>query len=436
MGMQTAWLAGIVLGVSLRVSPPVAAAEAFVEIATSGIYAAPEQRQRHRGVEVDWVRRVRVHPAALQAREISIDLYDTTLYLVRDAPAVQAAPGGQWRYGVDDVGNLQRQLQAASAAAWAGTVQGSSGTADAAAARGTEVRIWASPRGFSAEFRLGRLHYQLSGDVLVKRDMRRFRVNENNDVRDVRPDRPTPLPDPRADVEPLVDIEHVVRVVYGLGARAAEDGVDPLLDQVRRAVADADSGFADSDVKLSLKTAAYVLPGYTETSLDQTLDDIVAGGNGPLWLLHIARERERADVMVMVVDSGADALLCGSAQQILATRETAFLAVERRCLSEHTLAHEIGHLLGADHNTENATIDPPRFAYGHGYRAAADVVPRWRTVMAQECPDVACGRVNLWSSPLIHHNGQPTGTVDVHDNARVLRETKAIIAGFYPDPPP
>lgn len=94
----------------------------------------------------------------------------------------------------------------------------------------------------------------------------------------------------------------------------------------------------------------------------------------------------------------------------------------------------MGHLLGADHNTENVTLDPPKFDYGHGYRAGMHIAPRWRTVMAQECQDIACDRENLWSSPLIHHNGQPAGTVGVHDNARVLRETKAIIAGFYPDP--
>ncbi len=432
MGMQTIWFAGTVVWGLVLPASPVAAAEAFVEVATSGIEADAEQRRRHRGVEVDWVRRVRVNPAALQAQEISIDLYDTTLQLVRDTRDLPARSHGEWLYSIDDGGSPQRQRNALPVAAWAGTVHGSTGMAGSAGAQGVQVKIWASPHGFRAEFRLGKMRYELNGDVLVKRDMRRFRVNENNDVRDVRPDRPTPMRDPSADVSGE-DVEHVVRVVYGLAAGAAADGVDPLLGQVRQAIDDANKGFAESGVKLSLKTAANALPGYMETSLDQTMDDISAGRNGPLWLLHIARERERADVMVMVVDTGADVPVCGSAQQILATRETAFLAVERRCLSEHTLAHEMGHLLGADHNTENATLDPPRFAYGHGYRAAVDIESRWRTVMAQECPEVACDRVNLWSSPLIHHNGQPTGTADIHDNARVLRETKAIIAGFYPD---
>ncbi|MBN5051032.1 hypothetical protein JY456_11765 [Stenotrophomonas maltophilia] len=92
-------------------------------------------------------------------------------------------------------------------------------------------------------------------------------------------------------------------------------------------------------------------------------------------------------------------------------------------------------MLGADHDPENVTLDPPRFAFGHGYQFNAEDASGWRTVMALECSDRTCPRVNLWSSPLIQHGGVPTGSVDLHDNARVLRETKGVVAGFYPDPP-
>lgn len=194
MGMQTIWLAGTVAWGLVLLASPVTAAEAFVEVATSGIEADAEQRRPHRGVEVDWVRRVRVNPAALQAQEISIDLYDTTLQLVRDTRDLPARSHGEWLYSIDDGGSPQRQRNALPVAAWAGTVHGSTGMAGSVGAQGVQVKIWASPHGFSAEFRLGKMRYELNGDVLVKRDMRRFRVNENNDVRDVRPDRPTPMP--------------------------------------------------------------------------------------------------------------------------------------------------------------------------------------------------------------------------------------------------
>lgn len=434
MASKTVWRTGIGVGLFVLTMLSASAAEPFIEISTAGIEVDGMQRQHHRGVEVDWVRRVHLNPAALQAQDISVDLYDMTLLLIRDTRDPSAGSAGEWLYETDERGSPKREMREPAGSVWTGTVHQREGAAAAAGVHAARVEIWESARGFSAEFRFGKLRYELIGDVLIKRDMRRFRVNENNDVRDIRPDRPRPPRATNADGELDDDAEHVIRVVYGLGARAAADGVDPLLRQIRQAINDADQGFTTSNVKLTLKTAANALPGYSETSIDQAMDDIAAGRDGPLWLLHIARERERADVMVMVIDTNSESPVCGSAQQILATRETAFLAVERRCLSEHTFAHEMGHLLGADHNTENVTLDPPKFDYGHGYRAGMHIAPRWRTVMAQECQDTVCDRENLWSSPLIHHNGQPAGTVGVHDNARVLRETKAIIAAFYPDP--
>lgn len=315
MASKTVWRTGIGVGLFVLTLLSASAAEPFIEISTSGIEVDGMQRQRHRGVEVDWVRRVHLNPAALQAQDISVDLYDMTLLLIRDTRDPSARSAGEWLYETDERGSPKREMREPAGSVWTGTVHQREGAAAAAGVHAARVEIWESARGFSAEFRFGKLRYELIGDVLIKRDMRRFRVNENNDVRDIRPDRPRPPRGTNADGEPEGDAEHVIRVV-----------------------------------------------------------------------------------------------------------------------SEHTFAHEMGHLLGADHNTENVTLDPPKFDYGHGYRAGMHIAPRWRTVMAQECQDTVCDRENLWSSPLIHHNGQPAGTVGVHDNARVLRETKAIIAAFYPDP--
>lgn len=432
MSMQAAWAATVVAVLCGLPITPVAAVEAFVEISTTGIDVDTEQRQRYKGVEVDWVRRVQVNPAALSAREISVDLYDLTLLVTHNPHDALARSGPVPVYSANADGRVHRRASGGSDPVWTGVIARVTRDALHLGPGDEVVRVWATPNGtLRATFNLGRFRYELDGDALVKHDRRRIPNDDRNDVRDVRPVRQSGVHD--NDGRQWKDND-TIRIVVGLGAGAVGENWNPVIDDVRAAKVVANEGAEASSIGLVLDVPAYAITGYPETSLEQTLDDVLAGPAGPLWLLHRVREIEQADVMVMVVDTGTLSPACGSAQQILATRETAFAAVERRCLKEHSLAHEIGHLLGADHNTEDAVMDPPRFAYGHGYRAGPDITPRWRTVMGQECPDVACERVNLWSSPLIHHSGQPAGTVDTHDNARVLRETKAIIAGFYEDP--
>jgi hypothetical protein len=414
---------------------PTKAAEPFVEALPDAVLAEAEQGLRRGGDDVEWVRRVRVNETALAADEITVDLHDRVLHLVRDPsePLFESVQSVIYR-PAGDVG-AQREVRSISGLQWVGKVKSVALDAERKLEQRTYVRIWSDASGTHARFALGFWHYTLDGDRLVKRDVRRALRDERDDVRDRRPDRPAPDLPPGIAAGGSGEGRDVVRVAYGFAAGALVDGLDPAIEQVRAAVIEANAGFAASGIELELQAAANALPGYRETTLDQTLDDIAKGRRGPLWLLHVAREGERADLMVMIIDTHSGAPACGLAQQVLATRETAFLAVERRCLAQHTLAHEIGHLLGADHDPENVTLDPPRFAFGHGYQFNAEDAPGWRTVMALECSDRTCPRVNIWSSPLIQHGGVPTGSVDLHDNARVLRETKGVVAGFYPDPP-
>jgi hypothetical protein len=414
---------------------PTKAAEPFVEALPDAVLAEAEQGLRRGGDDVEWVRRVRVNEAALAADEITVDLHDRVLHLVRDPsePLFESVQSVIYR-PAGDVG-AQREVRSISGLQWVGKVKSVALDAERKLEQRTYVRIWSDASGTHARFALGFWHYTLDGDRLVKRDVRRALRDERDDVRDRRPDRPAPDLPPGIAAGGSGEGRDVIRVAYGFAAGALVDGLDPAIEQVRAAVIEANAGFAASGIELELQTAANALPGYRETTLDQTLDDIAKGRRGPLWLPHVAREGERADVMVMIIDTHSGAPACGLAQQVLATRETAFLAVERRCLAQHTLAHEIGHLLGADHDLENVTLDPPRFTFGHGYQFNAEDAPGWRTVMALECSDRTCPRVNIWSSPLIQHGGVPTGSVDLHDNARVLRETKGVVAGFYPDPP-
>ncbi|WP_354275083.1 hypothetical protein [Stenotrophomonas rhizophila] len=105
MASKTVWRTGIGVGLFVLTMLSASAAEPFIEISTSGIEVDGMQRQRHRGVEVDWVRRVHLNPAALQAQDISVDLYDMTLLLIRDTRDPSARSAGEWLYETDERGS-------------------------------------------------------------------------------------------------------------------------------------------------------------------------------------------------------------------------------------------------------------------------------------------------------------------------------------------
>jgi peptidyl-Asp metalloendopeptidase len=149
---------------------------------------------------------------------------------------------------------------------------------------------------------------------------------------------------------------------------------------------------------------------------------MVDKGDGYMEEVHALRDKYRADVVVLIVD---DASGCGLATRVFADAGDAFAVVHHECAAtSYSLAHEIGHLIGARHDTSIDKNMTP-FAYGHGYVNGT----KWRDIMSYKASCGGCPRLPVWSSPIVLIKGEPAGTPDL-DNARVISEQAARVAAF------
>lgn len=165
-------------------------------------------------------------------------------------------------------------------------------------------------------------------------------------------------------------------------------------------------------------------PDYQETDLmTPSLYDMKNINDGLMDEVHTVRETLGADMVLMVSHASN---YCGIAF-LDADPSLAFSAVNHGCMSSYTAIHELGHNLGAHHDTNNAYNN----IYTFGYGLQNDVVePYWRTVMSYGCEGVACSRIPYFSTPTLTYNGLPLGDPETSDNARVLRVRIAEVAGF------
>ena len=132
-------------------------------------------------------------------------------------------------------------------------------------------------------------------------------------------------------------------------------------------------------------------------------------GDGYMDEVHGLRDFHRADIAFLVVD---DFKGCGLATRVGADADEAFAVVHHACAAaNYTLAHEIGHLIGASHE----------LSYVNG--------TKWRDIMSAKESCGGCPRIPVWSNPTVLIKGDPAGTAELN-NARVIAEQAVRVAAF------
>jgi peptidyl-Asp metalloendopeptidase len=225
---------------------------------------------------------------------------------------------------------------------------------------------------------------------------------------------------------PIAKANTVIRTFVVMTNAAKATLADPV-GYVTTAFSETNSGYTRSNVQItnqqagSLTFTSYAESGDIQTDLNRfagTTDGVMDG-------VHALRNTNTADVVLLMTNSATS---CGLANAIGATAATAFAVVKTSCaVGNFSFGHEIGHLQGARHNPQNDPTTTP-YAYGHGFQ---DPAGAFRTIMAYPCSGGgACPRLNFWSSDTLLNAGKPTGNASQSNNARVLNNTRATVAGF------
>ena len=194
-------------------------------------------------------------------------------------------------------------------------------------------------------------------------------------------------------------------------------------DAIELAIEQANESFRNSALgNISLRLVHTQVVDYDEKDAEHfTHLYRMVDGEGPFKDLRQLRNEKRADLVGLIVD---DPTGCGLSTRVAADAEEAYFIVHHSCAAiTISIAHEVGHILGARHDRR---IDPNNtpFAYGHGY-----VTTKWRDIMSYQEGCNGCPRIPFWSNPRVLYKGEPTGTL-TEDNARVILEQAERVSNF------
>ncbi|MEO1281782.1 MAG: M12 family metallo-peptidase [Pseudomonadota bacterium] len=219
--------------------------------------------------------------------------------------------------------------------------------------------------------------------------------------------------------------ETVLSVMFAYTKRAAMHYGDIRKDLLALAIEQTNQSFRSSKINnVRVELTSAVLAEYNDEKGNHFnhLWRMVDRGDGFMEDIHKLRDQAKADIVILVVDSPTG---CGLATRVAAYANEAFAVVHHACATAtFSVAHEVGHLIGARHDRSLDKSTRP-FPYGHGFVHRA----QWRTMMSYKKTCEGCPRLPIWSSPAVQIDGQPAGDANTH-NARVIAEQAERVSRF------
>jgi fibronectin type 3 domain-containing protein len=230
-----------------------------------------------------------------------------------------------------------------------------------------------------------------------------------------------------------------ILIVYTPASRSAWGGTDktPVENRIISAVEAANQAYQNSALDLALNIVYLDEIDYIESGdMGVSLDHLRQTADGNMDSVHTLRNTYGADLVALITE---DSNYCGIAY-VMSSNSTSFApwavgVTYSSCLTNQTLAHEIGHNQGNMHNRENSS-NPGVYDYSYGFRRCVTDGTGFRTVMSYSCSGGT--RVAHFSNPNVTYNGFATGIdhdVDPNNSAdavRSLSQTAPTVADFRP----
>jgi hypothetical protein len=213
-----------------------------------------------------------------------------------------------------------------------------------------------------------------------------------------------------------------VMVLYT--SKVAGKYIDIDKDLIDMAIEQANGSFANSGLaNIKLRLVHHQPIDYDESD-GEHFNHLyrMVDGEGVFSKVRALRNEKRADVVALIVDDPSG---CGLSTRVAADADEAFVVVHHSCAAlTYSIAHEIGHIIGARHDMALDKNARP-FAYGHGFVNGT----KWRDIMSYKASCDGCPRMPLWSNPRIKYKGDTAGALDA-DNARVILEQAERVSKF------